>query len=150
MQDAEGNILAATDYGVVRCKCFQLQTQSEGFAHRVRKAAHPDELTGDVASFAERACRCEPGNLAFKDGHIDAANAGRFAGAENMVDRSSLQLVDCHEAVSKFAAEERRQLYVGYKMKAASEIIARDLPLPSSIADDNGFEPARASRGDRP
>ena len=79
-------------------------------------------------------------DLAFDDRLLHASDACRLSGAIHGWNRRLLKVVYLHETVVDCASEQRGQFDIGYQMKAAGQIIARDALDFSGTGNDHAFE----------
>ncbi|MGB7667169.1 MAG: hypothetical protein WBL66_07925, partial [Candidatus Acidiferrales bacterium] len=96
----------------------KLLAKSEGFAQQGGEAIEAALLRQQFCGAGGLARRGVAGDLSFDDGEIDAADAGRFASAENITHGGLLRVIDANKAGTKFAAEERGQFGIGHEMKS--------------------------------
>ena len=117
-----GDILAAAEERRGLGEIEEAGVEAEGCGEVADEGAGIGSAALDGAS-AGRGCA---GAGAVFEGFVEAANAGRLAGAIYVIDGGPLMAIDSDEAIVEAAAEELRGLRVWHEAEATGEIVDGD------------------------
>src|SRR5215216_2207942 len=132
-QSSKRDIFTTTNDRLRRGQLLELFTQRERLIQQLRKPAMLLANRKQVTRVIMFTRGCESGNLAFDKRQLQPADAGCFARAVNLRQRSLLKLIHSHTTILNYTSQQLRQLNIGHKVKPARKVITRYLPtLPVS------------------